>query len=383
MKVAPERALFVDRMRGLALLVMIEVHVTNTLMLPALREASWFPLLNFINGLVAPSFLFISGFAFGLAAEKKLDEFRRLGSAFRLQLGRIGLIALLGYLLHLPYFSLSLTLKNWQWIRWDYFFSFDILQCIATGLLILFAARLVIRGERGFRVFLWGGALITLLASPFVWAQPWRQLLSPPFAGALSSERPTLFPVFPWLAFLFIGGIASYLYRDAKKGGAQQEQRFFFRTGALALLLIVFGRILLSPALNFQQYLAPIRPNWVFFLYRLGWVLAILTLCRWLDGTARGKMNWVVAAGRESLLVYVAHLMVLYRHVPGLPNMVEYIGKTLSFSEALLFSLALAALMVGMAILWGKVKGADRKRARKITALAFAAFLVLFVFSRS
>ncbi|HNX97760.1 MAG TPA: heparan-alpha-glucosaminide N-acetyltransferase domain-containing protein, partial [Candidatus Aminicenantes bacterium] len=317
-----ERALFVDRMRGLAMLVMIEVHVTNSLLLPALRETAWFPLLNFINGLVAPSFLFISGLAFGLAAGKKLDEFRRYGATFWLQLGRIGLIALLGFLLHLPYFSLRLTLKNWRWIHWNYFFSFDILHCIAAGLLFLFAARLLIRSDRGYGRFLIGGAAIALLAAPFAWQVDWWRIAPAPLAGALSPARPALFPLLPWLAFLFFGGIVSERFRLAKSAGADAERRHFRRLALLAAALIVLGRVFLLSALNFQQYIAPIRPNWVFFGYRLGWVLALLCLCRWLDDVKRGRLPWVVAAGRESLLVYVAHLMILYRHVFGLPNVV-------------------------------------------------------------
>jgi len=378
-----ERAQFVDRMRGLAMLVMIEVHVTNSLMLPALRETAWFPLLNFINGLVAPSFLFISGFAFGLAAEKKLAEFRRFGSAFWLQLGRIGLIALLGFLLHLPYFSLRLTLKNWRWIHWNYFFSFDILHCIAAGLLFLFAARLLIRSDRGYGRFLIGGAAIALLAAPFAWQVDWWRIAPAPLAGALSPARPALFPLLPWLAFLFFGGIVSERFRLAKSAGADAERRHFRRLALLAAALIVLGRVFLLSALNFQQYIAPIRPNWVFFGYRLGWVLALLCLCRWLDDVKRGRLPWVVAAGRESLLVYVAHLMILYRHVFGLPNVVEWVGRRLDLGQALLGSLALAAAMVVLAIGWGRIKRRDRRLARRITALAFAAFLVLFVLARS
>lgn len=43
---------------------MIEMHVINELMHPVYRRAPWFGLLDFVNGQAAPSFLFISGFAF-------------------------------------------------------------------------------------------------------------------------------------------------------------------------------------------------------------------------------------------------------------------------------------------------------------------------------
>src|SRR6185436_1734934 len=61
-----ERVAWLDLFRGAAVLVMIETHVVNTFLAAALRENGWFALLNYVNGLVAPSFLFIAGFVQGL-----------------------------------------------------------------------------------------------------------------------------------------------------------------------------------------------------------------------------------------------------------------------------------------------------------------------------
>lgn len=57
-----------DLLRGLVIIIMIEVHVFNAFLLPELRQTGWFSVLNFINGLVAPSFLFVSGFAFQVSS---------------------------------------------------------------------------------------------------------------------------------------------------------------------------------------------------------------------------------------------------------------------------------------------------------------------------
>jgi len=105
--VQKSRLAFIDLLRGWAILVMIEVHVFNAFVLPELRSTSWFHALNFINGLVAPSFTFISGFVFLLASQKKLESFRSYGPAFWKQAGRIGMIWLIGYSLHLPFFFTS------------------------------------------------------------------------------------------------------------------------------------------------------------------------------------------------------------------------------------------------------------------------------------
>ena len=83
------RYISADLLRGLVIIIMIEVHVFNAFLLPELRQTSWFSVLNFINGLVAPSFLFVSVFAFQVSSGSKLDEMRKLGKAFWKKIARI------------------------------------------------------------------------------------------------------------------------------------------------------------------------------------------------------------------------------------------------------------------------------------------------------
>ncbi len=101
------RYISADLLRGLVIIIMIEVHVFNAFLLPELRQTGWFSVVNFINGLVAPSFLFVSGFAFQVSSGGKLDEMRKLGKAFWKKMMRIFQIIIIGYALHLPFFSFS------------------------------------------------------------------------------------------------------------------------------------------------------------------------------------------------------------------------------------------------------------------------------------
>ena len=64
----PTRLLFIDRLRGWAVVVMIETHIVNALLRNDLRHETAFVILNFINGLVAPTFLFCAGFAFAISS---------------------------------------------------------------------------------------------------------------------------------------------------------------------------------------------------------------------------------------------------------------------------------------------------------------------------
>ena len=145
MKKDSSRFIYIDLLRGWALIVMIEVHVFNSLLIPELKETSWFSLLNFVNGLVAPAFLFVSGFAFIISSERKLDELRKYKKYFWNKLSRIGLIFLAGYSLHLPFFSFSKMIAENRLQNLVTWFNVDILQCIAAGLLLLLVLRIVIK----------------------------------------------------------------------------------------------------------------------------------------------------------------------------------------------------------------------------------------------
>lgn len=69
---------------------MIEVHVTNALLAPGFRAGAAFRSLDFLNGLVAPSFLFCAGVAAGIKMHPLARDVRR----------SLVLLAF-GYLLHL------------------------------------------------------------------------------------------------------------------------------------------------------------------------------------------------------------------------------------------------------------------------------------------
>ena len=165
------RYISADLLRGLVIIIMIEVHVFNAFLLPELRQTGWFSVLNFINGLVAPSFLFVSGFAFQVSSGGKLDEMRKLGKAFWKKIGRIFQIIIIGYALHLPFYSLSKIISKSTPQILESFFAVDVLQCIGFGLLFLFLTRLLIKSDKSYHYFLIVSLIIVTLISPVLWKE--------------------------------------------------------------------------------------------------------------------------------------------------------------------------------------------------------------------
>jgi uncharacterized membrane protein len=72
-----DRIGYLDWMRGLAVLIMIEAHVMDAWLLTADRSGTAYRNAVVLGGFGAPLFLFLAGVAIVLAAESKR---RRLGS---------------------------------------------------------------------------------------------------------------------------------------------------------------------------------------------------------------------------------------------------------------------------------------------------------------
>src|SRR5512140_2949217 len=100
----PKRLDFVDLLRGWAVIVMIETHVLNATLLPSLRLEVPFKILDFINGLVAPAFLFASGLAYAVVTRRKINDYLSFGRPLFRQFWRLLFILIIGYGLHIPKF---------------------------------------------------------------------------------------------------------------------------------------------------------------------------------------------------------------------------------------------------------------------------------------
>jgi uncharacterized membrane protein len=129
------RFLFIDLLRGWAVFIMIETHVVNALLQVPLKERPTFAVLTFINGLVAPSFLFCAGFASAITLHCNWKAFVGLTRTLWRYILRVLFILIVGYSLHFPYFSLSRMASLHDEIAWISFLQVDILQTIAVMVL--------------------------------------------------------------------------------------------------------------------------------------------------------------------------------------------------------------------------------------------------------
>lgn len=330
----PGRVEWLDGYRGAAVLAMIEAHVVNTFLAPTLREAAWFGWLNWFNGLVAPAFLFIAGWAQGLNWYAKPGR----PVAFGRKAKRLLEIAALGYALHFPWTELGQ--RRWaEALRVGT--QVDVLPCLAAALLAVLGVQwLAQRGREKGRAWIYF-ALLGVLATGAVWLAPAALAWS---AGPVSvvafvnQTTGSLFPLLPWTAFVFAGALLGAL-----------------RGLPVWVLLGVWAVVRLLAWLLADNPFSTTSP--AFFCERLAWVAAFAALCQWVAQV--WQPDALLFAGRESLVMYAGHLLII-----GWIAQAGVLGGGLGWSAVAGMYAAVLAATWAIALAWTKWKGLRSAKAR-------------------
>ena len=371
------RYTFIDLLRGWAIIIMIEVHVFNAFLLPQLKQAGWFDILTFMNGLVAPAFLFVSGFAFQVSSGSKLEDMRKLKPPFWKKLWRYFSIIFIGYALHLPYKSLSKIINKSTSEQLQSFYAVDVLQCIGVGLLVLFALRLIIRSDKIYHYSLIGLTIFVMVVSPFFWKIEFTNYFHPIIANYFNRLNGSLFPVFSWINFILVGAIFAKYFLDAVT--KDREVNFIKGTTFTGIVMLFSGHFFYSGL--FSGYLTSILPNPVFFIERLGYVLVFATICWGYSRWRKTQKSFVLDASRESLLVYWLHLTVIYSMIWGKKSLANIIGQNLNVWESIAATLVLMTLMILAAKIWGWTKMKFPKYAGKAAWGVVGVLFIIFLLS--
>ncbi len=275
--VSRARLEWLDFYRGLAVLVMIETHVSNTFLANAVWPTEWRGGLDYVNGLVAPAFLFIAGYAHGLGLRRKRAVRTHMGR----RLIRLAGIAAIGYALHFPWTEL-LAARWTDAVRAGT--RMDILPCLALSI----AALILIERACGrwVKIGVAVMAVAVLIAAPRL--ADWSAATAP-IVAMMNQSTGSLFPLLPWAAFVFAGFLMSELRPAFRDFGAP--------VAAALVAVAVLGRADLSPV------------SAAFFFERLAWILVLVPVCGWLS--AKWPPKLVLFVGSESLAIYVAHLLLI------------------------------------------------------------------------
>ncbi|HOS99848.1 MAG TPA: heparan-alpha-glucosaminide N-acetyltransferase domain-containing protein [Acidobacteriota bacterium] len=368
------RLVFIDVLRGLAVMGMVEAHVVNACLAQVWRHNPLFTLLDMTNGFVAVSFLFCAGAGFWLGLERKGDEYRRRGPAFRRFLGRAGLIILLSYSLHLPAGSLRALLALPD-DRLQRIFKSDILHVIGLGLLLALGLALLVRVRRMLIAGFAAAAAAIFLLTPLVHAWDAAAVLPPALAPFFGSPPQVRFSLFPWLGYFFAGAALTAGFLGARN--VDDRRRWYLWVGLGTALVAV---ILKATGFTFFGETRWWISSPGHCLYRTGLVAAgfalLYGLNEWLSRRPLGGV--LQRCGQEALFVYYWHLVIVYGTIynPGLRQLSQ---ARWGPAAVALVTATLIPLMYGTAMMWRDLKLESPRRARWTLATAMVFYVLIFV----
>ena len=223
--------------RGFSVLFMIEAHVSNSTILDSIHQTKAFHYLDLFHGCISASFIFIAGFAFALTLEKSGMIFKRAQTIISSN-PPTSVILALGYWLHVPYWSFSkmMRLNENDSIR---FLRADVLMCIAIALLIALLFAVVIRNRKILVYVLAALGITVVLVTPALYLIDTRKYLPLWLAEYVNNRYRSLFPLFSWSAYAFLGTFFGYLYLKLKQSG--KEKTLFTAMGITGLIMVIAG----------------------------------------------------------------------------------------------------------------------------------------------
>ena len=356
----PPRLKFIDLARAIAILLMLEGHFVGLTLAAKFCDPSN-ELYNFwreVRGFSAPLFFTVAGmiFTFLLSGDVEGKFFGRV--RVRKGLRRVAELFFWGYLL-------QLSLKNFgDYLRFDFadwVYAFHVLQCIGAGLLGLIAVAWVQSLLPRVGLYWFYGVAMVVAVAGFLW------LKCVPGDGYLPSGWPqvfqnlvrgprSVFPLVPWLGFVFLGGAMGVAVRRYQSHLTTAKSCLWFFGLAGVLKLVWLAAIGLGEVVGFSS----VDVAW--FTNRAFQVVTFLGVLRWIEVRYGIGVPRLLCCGRLTLEIYVVHVVVLSGGVFGIGLDQVLVGR-LSPWQAVLGAVIFMGVFFAFAQVWDwrRVKFSPKK----------------------
>jgi uncharacterized membrane protein len=300
---AGARRSYLDWLRGVAVLIMIESHLLDSWTADPDRQTTAFSLAMILGGMGAPLFLFLAGVSVPLSAASKL---RRTGSV----LGASGAVVRRG----LEILGLAFLFRIQAWILgWSsprLLLRVDILNIMGPSIAAAGGLWGLARSARG-RVGVFAAATGGLVfLTPIIRNAPLGGLPDPIEAYIRPVSNLDTFVFFPWTGFVFAGAMVGLLVEDTPPS---TETRLIVRLtcAGLAVAALSFGLSYLpSPYANSSFWTT--SPS--YFFLRAGIMTAAIGAAYAWQARPGGTAKWspLSQLGRTSLFIYWIHVEMIY-----------------------------------------------------------------------
>jgi len=299
------RRTYLDCLRGVAVLIMIEAHVIDSWTRLADRQSPAFGRSLILGGFGAPLFLFLAGVAVALSASSKA---RRTGDDHQAAVAveKRGLeIFGLAFLFRLQAFVISHA-PAWT------LFKIDILNIMGPAIVATAWLWGAARSRRGRLVAFAASTALISFATPAVRSIPWLSVLPDVLEGYVRPiPQLTNFAVFPWAAFVPAGAFVGVLIDHAREPHIERRLMVALGLGGVALALGGYwASFYPSPLPNSRFWTT--SPS--FFFLRLGLLVASIAVAYAWERRPTAGRRWspLQLLGRSSLFIYWIHVEMVY-----------------------------------------------------------------------
>jgi uncharacterized membrane protein len=370
------RYAFIDVLRGLSVIWMIECHVVDANLAKIFKNGFGFDMLNISNGFISVTFLFCAGAGLYIAGSRKYDDFKHFKKPLWVYFRRLLFILLLAFTIHLPVFSLTdmLHLNDTQFNK---LIECDVLQTIVyTSLFTLFL--LLITPSIKYLKYI---ALVLALAiyylTSFSWHMNYFNYL-PSFFAAWFEQMPiSKFPLLPWSGHFLVGLSLTGFFMESN------NKKRFAQFAAIVSIIIPFVVFWQKYHINIDY---PYVDNWWYtspahFIYRIS-VISFLFCALYLieDFLKRSKpVKVFIVAGQESLYLYISHILIVYGSIAN-HGLKERLGGVFDPWGTVLMYLCVTAFCLLTAWAWhwykNKYKHYSFLSLATIVVIYFAVFII-------
>ena len=355
-----KRIIFLDLMRALAVLMMVQGHTIDTFLSDQFRtfDSTPFNIWFTIRGFTAPIFMFTSGVVFTYLLKlnpKPFFENPRVIKGFK----RFLTLVVIGYLLRFPtprIIDFSLVTKD-QWLT---FFAVDALHLIGFGLFFILCLVYISERFKANDYFIFTlGFLFFLLMYPVVDKVNWSDMLPMPFAAYMYQGSGSLFPFFPWASYVIAGGmLGTYLAKNPEVYKSQKFSYMLFGASGILILMSIAANYIDERILGGTKEFFTDGFSLVF--YRLSIVVFLNGLMSLLSVKLTNIPEIIQNIGKNTLLIYAVHVVILYGSA-WIPGFGMFYPRSLDIVGSIFSAVIMLSAMIAMVAMFEYFK-ANRKR---------------------
>jgi uncharacterized membrane protein len=298
------RRSYIDWLRGIAVLTMIEWHVLDAWTIGTGRVRPAWPVIETIGGFAAPLFLFLAGVAIPFAINSKQRRGATVATAAWSVQKRGWEVFGIAHLFRFLSFLLNPT------ATWSSIFRPDILNILGLGLAgTSWLSGWLVRFRRG-HVGLLVPAMLIFLLTPMSRVWNWPAQLPGWLEGYIRPGTGLgVFQIFPWAGYVPFGAFLGFLLAGARDETAERRVLLrFMAGGAIAAAAGAIGYFIDPDSrLNFWA------GTYTSLLMRAGLMTAALAASKWVVAAQPAPLLApILLFGQTSLFVYIVHVEFAY-----------------------------------------------------------------------